>query len=169
MRNLTVRRMQIVTNIMVTVAVLQFIYTNYKYFFYSADCNPRNEMSLQFNSFLNMLGLASDFIIWLIPVTVFFWPTAQLKKHERAYRRTKKRLSELSKSTESNISSLNKGTIYSDSDSDSDSDSEDEDGLEIRKPQFGIDAEDIDKDVVDQYSKNRTLLVSSQSRMGNAE
>jgi len=69
--------MRVVTHIMVFVAVFQFVYTVYKYLFYSADCNPRNALSLNANSFLNMVGLASDFIIWLIPVTVFFWPTAQ--------------------------------------------------------------------------------------------
>lgn len=72
--------MQIVTIIMVCVALLQFIYTGYKYLLYSADCNPRNGLSLELNSFFNMLGLAADFIVWVIPVVIFFWPTKQYMK-----------------------------------------------------------------------------------------
>ena len=63
------------TFIIVCVAIGLSIYTIYKYLFYSAFCNPRNALSLELNSFLNMLGLGTDFLFWVIPALIFFWPT----------------------------------------------------------------------------------------------
>lgn len=71
--------MHIYTIVLAVMAVLLFIMTAYKYFFYSADCNPRNKMSLEVNSLLDFIGQASDFCVWLIPIVWFFWPNPQSK------------------------------------------------------------------------------------------
>ena len=95
-RKRTVRRMKFVTYILVFVAILLFFYSAYKYLFYSADCNPKNTLSLQVNSLLNMLGIGIGYIFWLVPVLRFFWPTASAVKEERSYRRVRKRFSSIS-------------------------------------------------------------------------
>lgn len=70
--------MQVLSNILASVACFQFFYALYKYLFYSADCNPKNSLSLEVNTLLNFIGQTIDFLLWLIPFTIFFWPT---KKH----------------------------------------------------------------------------------------
>ena len=95
-RKRTVRRMQAVTYILVFIAILLFFYSAYKYLYYSADCNPKNALSLQVNSLFNMLGMGIGYLFWLIPVLCFFWPTASAVKEERNYRRVRKRFSSIS-------------------------------------------------------------------------
>ena len=90
------------TNLILFVAILLFVYTLYKYLFYSGECNPMNGMSVEMNSLFNLVGLGTDFIFWLIPVMVFFWPTAALKHEERQYRRVHNRWSTTS-TTSTNI------------------------------------------------------------------
>ena len=95
-RTKQVKRMEYITKVIVFVAVLLFLYTCYKYFFYSADCQPLNYLPIQVNSLFDLIGLGTDFIFWLFPVIVFFWPT-QLNGHEeRTFRRAKRRWKKLS-------------------------------------------------------------------------
>lgn len=95
-RTKQVKRMEYITKVIVFVAVLLFLYTCYKYFFYSADCQPLNYLPIQINSLFDLIGLGTDFIFWLIPVLAFFWPT-QLNGHEeRTFRRAKRRWKRLS-------------------------------------------------------------------------
>lgn len=91
--------MQYVTTVIVGVAVFLFLYTCYKYFFYSADCNPLNGLSIELNSFFTLFGLGTDFMFWLAPVMVFFWPTNAVIKEEKKYRHAKKRWSTYSSSS----------------------------------------------------------------------
>ena len=56
-------------------------------------------MSLEVNSLLDTLGKSSDFVVWLVPVLVFFWPTAAVQLEEISYRRVRKRMSNYSSST----------------------------------------------------------------------
>ena len=62
------------------VAVLEFIYSSYKYLFYSADCNPSNKLSICINSFFSLLAIVFDYYIWLIPVILYFWLQLSEKK-----------------------------------------------------------------------------------------
>ena len=131
-RNKTVRRMEYITLVIFCVAVLLFFYTLYKYFFYSADCNPLNSLSLEFNSFLTMFGLGTDFMFWLVPVMVFFWPTNTLVHDENTYRKAKKRWSNYSSSRErehiQNYSDSNSSSGDDDSSSSTDGSLTDKDG-----------------------------------------
>ena len=70
------RKMQIAIHTLVAVAVFEFIYSSYKYLFYSLDCNPRNKISIELNSFFSMIAVAFDYYFWLVPVILYFWPTA---------------------------------------------------------------------------------------------
>lgn len=88
--------MEYITKVIVFVAVLLFVYTCYKYFFYSADCQPLNYLSIEFNSFFDLVGLGTDFIFWLIPVIAFFWPTSLNSKDEKTFRKAKRRWRKLS-------------------------------------------------------------------------
>lgn len=97
-RKQTVNRTSVFVAILASTAILQFFYTCYKYFFYSADCNPRNKLSLEVNSLLSMIGTGVDYLFWLFPIVVFFWPTKAHEKIDRLYRSTKKRFSESSSS-----------------------------------------------------------------------
>ena len=68
--------MQIAIHTLVAVAVFEFIYSSYKYLFYSMDCNLRNKISIELNSFFSMIAVAFDYYFWLVPVILYFWPTA---------------------------------------------------------------------------------------------
>ena len=81
------------------LAVIVFIYTLYKYFSYSADCNPINNLPLEVNSLFNLIAMICSYTFWLIPVVVFFWPTKREVQHERRYRNVKKRWSNYSSSS----------------------------------------------------------------------
>ena len=120
-RNKTVKRMYYITSVIVTVAVFLFFYTCYKYFFYSADCQPLNVLSLQANSLMTLVGLGTDFIFWLIPVLMFFWPTKRVIKEEKIYRKAKNRWSTLSSNPSIQSAQLSIQD-YSDSDSGGSSD-----------------------------------------------
>ena len=108
-RTKQVQRMEYITKVIVFVAVMLFAYTCYKYFFYSADCQPLNYMSIEVNSLFNLVGLGTDFIFWMVPVLIFFWPTKRVIHEEHTYRKAKKRWSKYSNSSK----------INNDSDSDS--------------------------------------------------
>ena len=120
-RNKAVKRVTYITRVIVFVAVCLFLYTCYKYFFYSGDCLPLNRMSIEVNSLLTMCGLGTDFMFWLAPVVAFFWPSSTFYKEETSYRKAKKRWSTYSTSMASGIQN------YSDSNSSSDTSSGDED------------------------------------------
>jgi len=91
-RKQTVGRIKLVMDVLVAEAVLLFLYGSYKYLFYSADCNPRNGMSLEANEFLNMIGAGCAYLFWLMFVLCFFWPTKAGENDERSYRKARKRL-----------------------------------------------------------------------------
>ena len=120
-RTKTVKRMQYITLVIVIVAVFLFLFTCYKYFFYSGDCCPLNVLSIEANSTLNLIGLGTDFMFWLVPVMVFFWPTKSLLREEHTYRKAKKRWSIYS----STVGSKSGIQSYSDSNSTSSSDEDD--------------------------------------------
>ena len=117
-RNTTVRRMYYITSVIVTVAVFLFVYTCYKYLFYSADCQPLNYFSLEANSFMTLVGLGTDFLFWLIPVMIFFWPTTRVFQEEKTYRKARRRWNTLSASLISGNSAIQD---YSDGESDDNS------------------------------------------------
>lgn len=102
-RTKSVKRMSYVTKVIVCVAVFLFFYTCYKYFFYSGDCCPLNYMSSELNSLLNLIGLGTDFIFWLIPVIIFFWPTKHYYHDEVQYRHAKRSWSTLESSRHSSL------------------------------------------------------------------
>ncbi len=74
-RDRELKRMKLFIYLLVAVSILLFFYTAYKYLWYSADCNPINNMPLEVNSFLNMIGLGCAYQFWLIPIVAYFWPT----------------------------------------------------------------------------------------------
>ena len=84
------------TRIIVIVSVFLFVYTGYKYLFYSAFCNPISGLSIQVSSALNMIGLGTDFMFWVIPIMIFFWPTKAQKHTEHVYRKARRQWSEYS-------------------------------------------------------------------------
>ena len=88
--------MEYITKVIVFVAVLLFLYTCYKYFFYSADCQPLNYLSIEVNSLFDLVGIGTDFIFWLFPVIAFFWPTSLNGRDERTFRKAKRRWRNLS-------------------------------------------------------------------------
>lgn len=75
MRKRTVDRMRLYNNILVSLSFIVCIYTMYKYFSYSADCNPINNLPLEVNSMFNLVAMICSYTFWLVPVVVFFWPT----------------------------------------------------------------------------------------------
>ena len=115
--------MSYVTKVIVCVAVFLFFYTCYKYFFYSGDCCPLNYMSSELNSLLNLIGLGTDFIFWLVPVIFFFWPTKHYYHDEVQFRHAKRRWSTLESSRHSSTSSNAKIQSNSDTESNSSSNS----------------------------------------------
>ena len=119
-RTKSVQRMSYVTKVIVIVACFLFCYTFYKYLFYSGDCCPLNYMSSELNSLLNLIGLGTDFIFWLVPVIAFFWPTKHYYHDEVQYRHAKRRWSTL-ESSRNSIDSNAK--IQSNSDTESNSSS----------------------------------------------
>ena len=112
--------MSYVTKVIVCVAVFLFFYTCYKYFFYSGDCCPLNYMSSELNSLLNLIGLGTDFIFWLVPVIIFFWPTKHYYHDEVQYRHAKRSWSTLESSRHSSVGS---NAINQDNNSDTESNS----------------------------------------------
>ena len=90
-RNREMKRLRLFTYLLVAVSILIFFYQAYKYLFYSADCNPINNMSLNANSFINMIGLGCAYQFWLVPIVAYFWPTSQRSSNEIVYKRARKR------------------------------------------------------------------------------
>ena len=123
MRNRSVRRILLFSKMLFIIAILQLLYDSYKFNFYSADCNPTNDLPITINSLFDTVSLACDFIVWFIPILIFFWPTKQKKRDERTYRRTRKRWSAYESSRSSTTVQDSQG--FSDDSDDSDYDSED--------------------------------------------
>ena len=74
-RSNTVERIAFITNLFVVEAILLFIYNCYIYLFYSADCNPRNGLSLEANSLLTFIGRGTSYLSWPIFIVCYFWPS----------------------------------------------------------------------------------------------
>ena len=86
MRKSAVKRTVFVTNLLVVEAILLQIYTCYIYLFYSADCLPRNNLSLEVNSFLNMIGAGTAYLSWLIFILCYFWPSRATLDEKNNYK-----------------------------------------------------------------------------------
>ena len=114
--------MQYVTKVIGCVAIFLFFYTFYKYLFYSGDCCPLNYMSVEVNSLLNLIGLGTDFIFWMIPVIAFFWPTKHFHHDEVQYRHAKRRWS-TQQSSKGSSEDYRNAKIQSNSDTESNSSS----------------------------------------------
>lgn len=92
------------------------MYNLVQYLFFSADCNPM-AISFKMSSLLDFFGLGCDYLFWLVPVVIFFWPTISTKKEEKVYKKTKKKWSVYS--SQASKSSLNYEANFSDPESDS--------------------------------------------------
>ena len=108
--------MQLVTHVLVAEAVLLFFYASYKYLFYSADCNPRNHMSLEANEFLNMMGIGCAYLFWQMFVLCFFWPTKASEADRTSYQKARKTLRDTESESRSTV--IQDETFEVDSDDD---------------------------------------------------